>query len=181
MAEASGRHWCERFPGSQSPEDLTPDWRGRVYAFLSALQRAGASVNITATYRPPERAYLMHWCWMIANLSQAPGAVPPMAGVDIDWTHHGDSRAARAAADAMVEAFDLEYAPSLNSRHTLRRAIDMTICWHDRLSIRDFDGNLHYILGEPQDGTNAELIKIGASFGVIKLISDRPHWSDDGH
>ncbi len=98
--EVSGPQWCSRFPGSASPDDLHPDWRGRVWAFISALERAGAEVKVSATWRPPERAYLMHWCWMIANLSQAPAAIPPMKGVDIDWTHHGDSRAARSAATA---------------------------------------------------------------------------------
>jgi hypothetical protein len=180
MAEFSGPQWCERFPGSHSLDDLEPEWRGRVWAFVSAAQKGGATVAVTATYRPPERAYLMHWCWMITNLSQAPAAIPPLAGVNIDWTHGGDSRSARAAAAAMVKTYGLEYAPSLNSRHVARRAVDMTISWEERLSIRDFDGNVHYILTEPRDGTNRELVKIGKSFGVIKLETDRPHWSDDG-
>ena len=28
---------------------------------------------------------------------------------------------------------------------------------------------------------NPALIEAGKSFGVIKLVSDPPHWSDDGH
>ena len=181
MAELSGPQWCGRFPGSRSPDDLDPEWRGRVLAFISSMQRGGATISVSATYRPPERAYLMHWCWMITNLSQAPASVPPMPGVDIDWTHHGDIRAARAAAGAMVKAYDLDFAPSLTSRHVVRRAIDMTIGWNSRLTVRDFDGNVHYILTDPRDGTNHELIRVGASFGVIKLVTDNPHWSDDGH
>jgi len=138
-------------------------------------------VEISATYRPPERAYLMHWCWMIANLSQAPSAVPPMTGIDIDWTCRGDGSAARAAARAMAEGFNLEVLPALDSRHTQRRAIDMTIRWDGMLSLRDFDGNLHHIGGSPRDGTNHELGQVGASFGVLKLDTDPPHWSEDGH
>lgn len=179
--EVSGPQWCSRFPGSASPDDLHPDWRGRVWAFVSAMERAGATVRVTATWRPPQRAYLMHWCWMIANLSQSPAAVPAMADVAIDWTHHGDSRAARAAAQAMVDGYGLEFTPSLASRHITGRAIDMEISWKERLSIRDFDGNLHHIQSLPRDGTNRELAKVGASFGVLKLETDRPHWSDDGH
>jgi len=180
MAEASGPQWCVRYPGSRSIDDLDPAWRGRVWAFVSALQKGGARVEVQATLRPPERAYLMHWCWMIANLSQAPAAVPPLAAVPIDWTHGGDSKAARAAAVAMVDGFELQFLPSLTSRHIAGRAIDMSIVWDGRLSLRDFDGNSHYILTDPHDGTNPELVKIGASFGVIKLATDRPHWSDDG-
>ena len=181
MAEASGPQWCNRFPGSNAIDDLDPNWRGRVWAFVSAMQNGGARVDVQATLRPPERAYLMHWCWMIANLAQAPAAVPPLAGLAIDWTHGGDIKAARAAATAIVDGFALQVLPSLTSRHTVGRAIDMSIAWTDRLSLRDFDGNLHYILTSPRDGTNPELAKVGASFGVIKLVGDRPHWSDDGH
>ncbi len=181
MAEASGPQWCARFPGSRSPDDLDPDWRGRVWAFISALQKGGATISISATFRPLERAYLMHWCWMIANLSQAPGAVPPMDGIHIDWTHGGDNSAARAAARAMVKGFDLEVLPSLSSLHCRGLAIDMTVAWNGMLSIRDFDGNLHHIRSEPHDGTNRELGTVGASFGVIKRLHDSPHWSMDGH
>ena len=181
MAEFSGPQWCTRFPGSKSIDDLDPVWRGRLGAFLSALQKGGASIDVSATLRPPERAYLMHWCWMITNLSQSPAAVPPLADLAIDWTHGGDSRAARAAAEAMVQGYELQFLPSLTSRHIEGRAVDMTIAWNGRLAIRDFDGNVHYILTAPHDGSNPELVKIGASFGVIKLVSDGPHWSDDGH
>ena len=181
MAEFSGPQWCGRFPGSCSIDDLDPDWRGRVHAFVSAMERAGARIVVHATLRPPERAYLMHWCWMITNLAQAPAAVPAMAGVAIDWSHGGDLRTAKQAAEAMVETFELQYPPALDSRHVTGRAVDMTISWEGRLSVRDFDGNPHYILTEPRDGTNPELAKVGASFGVIKLASDVPHWSADGH
>jgi len=156
-------------------------FRGKVMAFISAMEKGGAKVQATATWRPAERAYLMHWCWMIANLSQAPAAVPPMAGVDIDWTHRGDGAAARAGARAMVKAYDLEVLPSLDSRHVQRRAIDMTISWNGMLSVRDFDGNMHHISSSPRDGDNRELGQVGASFGVIKRAGDPPHWSDDGH
>jgi hypothetical protein len=181
MAEFSGAQWCMRFPGSTSLDDLDPSWRGRAKAFVSAMEYGGANVAIEATLRPPERAYLMHWCWMIANLSQAPAAVPAMPGVAIDWTHGGDVRSARAAAAAMADGYELQVLPSLNSRHTLGRAIDISVSWSSRLSIRDFDGTVHYIMTRPFDGTNPELVKVGASYGVFKLASDRPHWSDDGH
>jgi hypothetical protein len=179
--EPSGPQWCKRYPGSTSPDTLLSDFKGRVWAFISAMEKAGATVQVTATFRPPERAYLMHWCWMIARQSLDPDDVPLLAGVSIDWAHDGDSTGARAAARAMVQAFDLQYQPSLTSRHIQRRAIDMTIGWQGTLAIRDFDGNLQHIASTPRTGSNPELVAVGASFGVIKLLSDPPHWSDDGH
>jgi hypothetical protein len=63
MSEPSGPQWCARFPTSASPDDLLPDFRDRVLAFISATKHGGAAISIGATYRPPQRAYLMHW-WM---------------------------------------------------------------------------------------------------------------------
>jgi hypothetical protein len=181
MSEPSGPQWCRRFPGSTSPNDLLPEFRDRVLAFISAMQRGGAAVSVDATYRPPERAYLMHWCWAIAESGFDPNDVPGMAGVAVDWTHHGDLVAARAGARAMVKGYDIQYAPSLISRHTQRRAVDMTIGWQGVLSIIDFNGQTKNISSPPHNGLNPDLIKVGATFGVIKLVSDPPHWSDDGH
>lgn len=179
--EVSGPKWCARFPTSRSADDLLPEFKSRVLAFISAMERGGSRVAIDASYRPPERAYLMHWCCMIADSGQDPAAVPPMAGVDIDWSHDGDVAAARSAARAMKATYDIQYPAALVSRHTQRRAVDMTIGWNDTLSIRDYDGHLRHITSEPRNGSNPVLIQVGASFGVIKLVTDPPHWSDDGH
>jgi hypothetical protein len=180
MAEVSGPKWCLQYPGSKSPDDLEPVWRSMAWAFIVALQQGGASVAVTATRRPPERAYLMYWSWMIANLSQAPAAVPPLEGLAIDWTHGGNGRAARSAAAAMVKAFGLEAMPSLQSRHIRGRAIDMSIGWQGTLSLHDFKGHVHHITVPPRDGGNQELAGIGASFGLCKKPGDTTHWSDDG-
>lgn len=181
MSEPSGPQWCQRFPTSVSPHDLLPDFRDSVLAFLSQLRTGGAAVSIAATYRPPERAYLMHWCWMIAKEGQDPRSVPAMAGVDIAWMHADGAGPSRDAAAAMAARYALKVRPSLTSRHTQRRAIDMSIAWHGTLTLRDFDAGLHRISSPPHDGTNPELADVGRSFGVIKLASDPPHWSDDGH
>jgi len=181
MTDVSGPQWCQKFPGSNSPDALLPDFRGRVWAFISAMERGGAQVRISATFRPPERAYLMHWCWRIAESGWHPGDVPHMPKVDIDWTHDGNDAAAQAAAHAMVKTYNLEVQPSLDSRHCHRRAIDMTISWHDALTILDFDAREHHITSTPRNGLNKELVRVGESFRVFKLLSDPPHWSDDGH
>ena len=68
--EPSGPAWVARFPGSASPDDCIEPFRSSLKAFLAALAAAGAQVDIAATFRPSERAYLMHWSWKIAkNLS----------------------------------------------------------------------------------------------------------------
>jgi hypothetical protein len=57
----------------------------------------------------------------------------------------------------------------------------MTISWGGTLNIRDFNGKVHAIASGPRNGSNPDLIAVGATFGVIKLVTDPPHWSDDGH
>jgi hypothetical protein len=181
MAEVSGPGWCARFPTSTSLDDLVPDFGDRVRAFLSRLRAGGATVDIAATFRPPERAYLMHWCCMVGGSGQDPSAVPHMAGVAIDWAHGGSTPSARAAARQMMARYQIKFPAALISRHTQRRAIDMTIGWKGSLRITDFNGQAHVIDGGPHSGSNPQLIHVGATFGVIKLVNDPPHWSDDGH
>ena len=189
MAEFSGPQWCSRFPGSKSVADLLPDFRDVVRAFISQMQDGGATVTVSATFRPPERAYLMHWCSRIAGyrdkdtgeiVRDPPFAATPMAGVDIDWTHAGDTHAARAAARQMVDGYGIAYPAALVSRHTQRRAVDMSIHWSGALKVTDFNGLVHIIDSAPRSGDHPDLVAVGKTFGVIKLKSDPPHWSDDG-
>lgn len=59
----------------------------------------------------------------------------------------------------------------------------MTISWKDALVLKDGNGQSVTITSAPRDGTNLELVKVGAAFGVIKAKfgHDDPHWSTDGH
>lgn len=186
MSEPSGRAWCARFSTSKSVADLREPFRTGVSRFIAALELAGAEYTIAATLRPPERAYLMHWCWMIVktdgeNLAQLLASIPPMDGVEIDWTHGGDLAAAREGAKEMFAAYGLAYRPSLTSRHSERRAIDLDVHWNGTLTIRGADGKPVSIATMPRNGNNRDLQAVAAGFGVHKLVSDPPHWSDDGH
>lgn len=182
----SGADWVHRFPHSRDVEDLVSPFREGLKRFLSALSDAGAVVSIATTYRPAERAYLMHYAWRIAREGLDPRAVPMHENIDIEWVHRRannrvDLIASRKAAEDMIAAYGIVYRPALNSQHTRRLAIDMTISWRgDFLLIRNFRGSLVRIEGAPRSGQNARLHAVGATYGVIKLVSDPPHWSSDG-
>jgi hypothetical protein len=110
--ELSGFAWVDRFPTSKSTEMLAESFRRKCEAFLKALADAGATVDISATLRPPERAYLMHWSYAISACEVEPEDVPPQAGVEIEWVHQNsngspDLAASRAAAAAMVQGYDI--------------------------------------------------------------------------
>lgn len=187
----SGRHWTQHFEGSTSLSSLRPPFRSKVDAFVSALRKAGATVNVSAAYRTLERAYLMHWSWRIVKQGFDAAKVPAMEGVDIVWAHTGPDgaysrQASVTAAAAMVQAFAIAHlgvAPALESRHTRGCAIDIRIQWHGELSIADAKGNIVKIKSLPRSGLNPELHAVGASYGVIKYNKrgrDDPHWSDTG-
>jgi len=180
-----GVGWATQFPTSSSTSTLISSFRIKVDRFITALRTAGATVQVNATLRPPQRAYLMHWSWRIAREGFDARQVPSMAGVSIQWAHkdrqgnYSTTHSIRAAS-AMVSAYGTVFRPSLTSRHTEGRAIDMTIGWCDTLQIVNASGNDIFIPGIPRNGGNTALHTVGASYGVIKLVSDPPHWSEDG-
>jgi len=182
----SGPDWVKQFPTTSNLGDLQEPFQTKVRTFLKALSDAGANVTVADTLRPPQRVYLMHWSYAIANGSANPAKVPTMDGVDIQWVHtdeagNPDAVATKAAASAMVHAYGIVFAPALVSRHTQGLAIDMTITWQGNLQINDATGNVVTISSMPRNGGNPGLHKVGATYGVIKLVTDPPHWSSDGH
>lgn len=183
-ANLSGAAWWHanqaKYLNSTSVNDLEPDFRAKVNAFLAALKQAGASVTISTTKRSKQRAYLMHYSWVIAKENFAPSKVPAEPGVNIVWDHGNDAKS-RHAAQEMVQLFGMAHKAVLASRHTEGKAIDMTITWTGALKITDKSGKTVEI-GAPHSGAqNHKLHAVGATYGVIKLLSDPPHWSSDGH
>jgi len=180
MPQLSGPIWVQRFPTSADVSDLSASFATSVGNFIASLRAGGAGLSIAATLRPPERAYLMHYAWRIGRDSLDAEDVPAMAGVDIDWVHRdrrgrADATASQSAALGMVGLFGIVYRPALSSRHTEGRAIDMTISNYTSKTFNDADSDATVVR------TAGELHALGATFGVIKLASDPPHWSDDGH
>jgi hypothetical protein len=182
----SGPAWVTKFPNSRSPDKLVEPFRANVKKFLAALGEAGATVIIADTLRPPERAYLMHFAFSIARENLSPATVPARDGVDIQWVHPAapgvtSAKASKDAAEKMVQAYNIAFKPALRSRHTEGRAIDMSIAWLGDLVIDKADGSSITVTSAPRTGDNSSLQQVGASYGLIKLVSDPPHWSEDGH
>jgi len=183
----SGLSWVSQFPTSTSTDDLVDPFKDHVNNFIDALETAGATVTVNATLRPKERAFLMHWSFRVALEGYDPEKVPEMAGVDIDWAHRDAEKkvnvsVSRSNAQQMVDGYDIAYRPVLESRHTEGKAIDMDIVWTStELKIKDGAGKDITIKSGSKNGGNGELHKVGKSYEVIKLVSDPPHWSSDGH
>lgn len=180
----SGAAWWHanqaKYPNSEKVDDLEPKFRAKVKAFLAALAEAGIHPNIESTRRSKERAYLMHYCWEIAHGQTLPAKVPPCPGVKIVWDH-GNAAKSKKAAQEMVDLFGMDYMASLTSNHIKGLAIDMKFYWKGNLKIRKKDGTIVEIKTTPRNGQdNALMHQVGASYGVVKLVGDAPHWSVDG-
>jgi CARDB/Lectin C-type domain len=181
----SGAEWVGAFPASTSVADLDPGFAASTSRFIQSLESGGATVNVLATLLPQERAYLMHWSWLIAERNYPANRVPPMDGVDIDWWH-GNQAHSRAAARAMVHGFGicgLGAAPALESNQTRGLALDMAVTWTGNLTVVDGNGVSRTIRGGPRNSANRALISVGATFGVIHyrpICSDKNHWTVNG-
>ena len=185
--ELSGKGWCSRFPSSKSIGDCTEPFRSNLQRFNDALVAAGANVKIADTLRPEPRAFLMFHCCKVATGAEAPGTVPARPDIEIDWVHRNDDGTpnlakSRAAAHDMMQGYDIAHAPALNSRHIFGEAVDMSVTWLGDLTIQRGDGSNVTISTLPRSGDdNINLHAVGATYGVIKLSSDPPHWSLHGN
>lgn len=168
-----------RYPNSNSLDDLDPDFRVKAQAFIAALKAAGASVQVSATRRNRTRAWLMHFCCLVAKNPGSAATIARNPDCDIIWDHK-DAAATRRGAQEMMQCFDIAFPAALKSRHIDGKAVDMTIVWQGMLTIRDGRGRT-ITIDAPRDGSNPKLQAVGASYGVVKLASDPPHWSSDGH
>jgi len=183
-ASLSGAAWWNanqaRYPNSDKLADLASPFKERAVAFVDALKTAGAKVIVSSTRRNRIRAHLMHYSWRVSRGEVAPKDVPAVPGLAIRWDH-GDLAKSKKGAKEMADLFGIAFQPSLTSNHIEGRAVDMTIGWTGTIEVMDKAGKKHPV-GTPRTGdANPELHKIGATYGVLKLLSDPPHWSDNGH
>ncbi|TAK83948.1 MAG: hypothetical protein EPO09_21150 [Aquabacterium sp.] len=116
----------------------------------------------------------MHYSSKISRGDIKADKVPAMDGVNIDWVHDSDD-GSKKAASAMAKGYTIVYPPALISRHTEKAAVDMTITSIIGKKIKNASGE------EVEIKKLSDLNAVGATYGVNKLVSDPPHWSDDGH
>ena len=183
-ANMSGATWWQanqaKFPNSNDIAELDPGFRTKVESFLAALAAANATVRVAATRRNASRAALMHWSFKLSKGKAKAKDIPAIANCDINWVH-SDEKDSQKAAKEMVDLFQIVFQPSLSSLHIRGLAVDMNISWTGTLSIVDGKGVTREITTPLSGASNTDLHKVGATYGVIKLLSDKPHWSSTGH
>ncbi|HEV8545577.1 MAG TPA: hypothetical protein VGQ64_04755 [Candidatus Limnocylindrales bacterium] len=199
----SGPHWkaiADARWGGATPNiaELESGFGTDLQRFIDMLAANKIVVKLQSGLRPPQRAYLFHYCVKIWKGKIAPKDVPAMDGVDIIWDH-GNDAASRKAAEELADKFELVGVAALKSNHSAGTAIDMTM---------DFSGNTTNTLEYELDGKTVkrtikvddealtgqknrgksisgigkrELSKGGADFGVKRAVdNDIVHWSRSG-
>jgi peptidoglycan hydrolase-like protein with peptidoglycan-binding domain len=192
----SGTHWCPYFPTSRDVADLSATFRPDVERFLTALRNAGATVGISATRRPRQRALLMNVAWRITHMNPTNGGhlTPQQANtfcenanvggqtisIPINWVHSSVDVSV-TNAENMVNTYAMSANASLTSNHFDGNAIDMNVTWTGTLRIADASGQI-FDIGAPRNNSNTTLHRVSRSYGVIKKVyNDPPHWSTNGN
>ena len=128
---------------------------------------------------------MFHWCWKIGLRKAKPSEATAKPGVPIEW-NHGSLQKSIEGAKEMIGGFGLAVpphstvAPSLTSNHIAGKAIDMDITWAGTLKVKKKDGTVVEVPYVSNPNENVKLHQVGASYGVKKLTSDKPHWSYNG-
>lgn len=199
----------ETFPVIRETDKLNPVFKAQWDAFAKALEDAKAKVDIQSTLRSLGRAYMMHYCALVANGRIKPWEVPDgisslgedTGPVGVEWSHtQADGRVdlakSKRAANDMKVLFRLAHPASLTSNHVLGKAVDVSIEWSGTIKIAEkgsmkegkaVAGKEHEIKTAPRHGGtitepagNKELRDVAATYGVKKMLTDAPHWSVDG-
>lgn len=180
VLENSGPHWVERFQTSRAVSDLSDDFRPKVERFLQALDEAGLPYQILATFRPPERAYLMAYAWKINHGLNPAKVQERLENVNISWLHYTangevDLTASRQAAQAMVAAYNIGPTGAVYpSFHSEGNAIDLKIEIPQPVMVRNSKGDLKPV------SKQRHLSRIALSY-EIRRLGQSNHWSMSGH
>jgi hypothetical protein len=206
--DSPGSAWAMRYPNPvKEPEALAALARirdesalaQRVRSLIAQLRAQGAEVYLNSTVRSPERGYLM---WGAFLLSRAANEEELLAGVkrlerareewglevQIRWLDPKGWQATRDAALAMAETYEVVFATEAGARasdHYTGNAVDLVaLGLPTRLELRAPEGEIRvFDLSDPAEARDLSLSPqiiewLEAQFGLQKMRSDYPHWSD---
>jgi hypothetical protein len=179
-----GEHQREEQP---SVDDLDPLFKLKVRAFLKALQDAGATVTIGTTRRSDKRAYLFHWSWRIAVGNAKASAATAKAGRrhPLGSWQRGGQQARRPGDGRRLRprrpAEEHQSAVARQPPHPRQGDRHDDPCGSGTLKVKKHGGGIVDVSVHGERQPELEAARVGASYGVLKLKTDAPHWSLDGH
>lgn len=203
-----GPRWTARFRNPETEEEMLAalerrnagDFTERLRELLRQLDEQGAETWVYSTVRSPERGYLIYGSFILSRArtgAQVRERVEKLErlnrewGLDIPirWKHPDGTQATIDAALAMANAYDVVYATEYGARHSTHYtglAVDFgAVALPRRLTLTAPDGSATHefdlsAADQPRDlNLTPELIEwVERHFGMRKLRSDYPHWTD---
>ncbi len=177
-----------------------PGFADRIDELLGQLRAQGAEAVLASTVRHRERGYLMYGAFILSRASGADQVDARVAklerlnrawGLDIPiaWRHPQGWRETVRRAEAMADAYNVVYASRSGARSSLHyqgRAADfVALGLPRRVTLRAPDGDARrtFDLSAPAAARDLNLTPsmvdwVERHFGLRKLRSDYPHWTD---
>ena len=204
-----GPGWAMRYRNPQGEADMLAalshqrkahSFESRIHDLMTQLRTQGAEVYLNSTVRSPERGYLMWGAWLLSRSDDERELRRTLAKLDranvdwgldvpIVWWHPAGWRATREAAREMADTYDVVYATekgARSSRHYTGHAVDLVaVGLPRRIELAAPDGARRtFDLSAPDQTRDLSLTPrliewIETHFGLSKLRSDYPHWSDE--
>jgi hypothetical protein len=203
-----GPRWSARYVNPQTEaaklralrERGAGDFATRIQALLGQVRRQGSEAYLVSTVRHPERGYLMYGAFILSRASDLDEVARRVAklerlnrawdlGIPIEWRHPDSWRATVEQAQAMADAYNVAYASqsgARSSRHYEGEAVDFVVVDLPRrltLTAPDGEAERRFDLSAPEESRDLNLTPrllewVEAHFGMAKLRSDYPHWTD---
>ncbi len=203
-----GPRWTARFENPETEAEMLAalerhgrgDFAARLGTLLAQLRDQGAEAYVYSTVRSPERGYLIYGSFILSRAGSASEVRERVARLDrlnrewgldipIRWDHPGGPQATIAAARRMANAYDVVYATEHGARHSSHYdgvAVDFAVMdLPRRLTLTAPQGGASrgFDLSAPEQTRDLNLTPklidwVEQHFGLRKLRSDYPHWSD---
>lgn len=202
-----GSIWTAAYPQPETEAEhlaaLAEHNRGlvdRLNHLFAQLRRQGATVEINASVRRRERGYLIYGAYILSRSRTARQVARRLRGlarlqgaaglrVPIRWSHPAGWRATVRAARKMADAYGVVYATrrgALHSDHYDGRAVDFSVTGlPPALELESYDGRRRstFDLSDPAEPRDLNLTPrliawVEEAYGIEKLKTDYPHWTD---
>lgn len=203
-----GPRWTARYRNPETEEEMLAalkahnagDFTERLRALFRQLRAQDAEVWVYSTVRSPERGYLIYGSFILSRAQTAEQVRTRVDKLDrlnrewgldipIRWAHPDGPEATIEAARAMANAYDVVYATEYGARHSSHYtglAIDFAaVALPRRITLTAPDGGASraFDLSAPEQPRDLNLTPeviewVEEHFGMRKLRSDYPHWTD---
>lgn len=203
-----GPRWTARYRNPGDEESMLEalaaaggaDFAGRIRALLEQFRSQGADAWVFSTVRSRERGYLIYGAFILSRANREATVRQRIETLDelnrewdldipIRWRHPDGWRATVNAAEAMANAYNVVYATRSGARYSSHygaAAADfaaMALPREVTLTAPDGETSRTFDLSDPDHPRDLNLAPemiewVEEHFGMKKLRSDYPHWTD---